>query len=102
MNSPTEPPLPVFFWPGDKIGLKQAQHIVGHGPRVIKKWCREHAIGFNSCLGAEWEISAPGLVAVWYRDDLALEKLRSGEREHPRVRRILDYLISLGELERRR
>jgi len=97
-----DPPPPILLWPGDAIGLKQAQHLVGRGPKTIKKWCQEHAIGFNSCRGAGWEISAPGLVAVWHRDDLALAKLRSGERDHPRVRRILDYLISLGELERRR
>lgn len=102
MSSPINQPPPVFFWPGDKIGLKQAQHLVGRGQKTIKRWCREHAIGFHSCRGAAWEISAPGLVAVRHADWEALTLLRSGERDHPRVKRILDYLITLGELERRR
>lgn len=102
MTRPDERPAPILLWPGDSIGLKQAQHLVGRGPKTIKKWCIEHAIGFNSCRGAGWEISAPGLVAIWHRDLVALEKLRYGERDHPRVRRILDYLISIDETGYRR
>lgn len=92
MSSPTDQPPPILLWPGDNIGLKQAQHLVHRDAKTIKRWCREYGIGFNVVRGAEWEISAPGVVLVRHADWVGLELLRSGQREHPRVRRVLEHL----------
>lgn len=85
-------PPPVLLRPGDAIGLKQAQHLVGRDAKTLKRWCRKYGIGFNVVRGAEWEISAPGAVLVRHADWEGLELLRSGKREHPRVKRVLDHL----------
>ena len=87
-----ERPAPILMRPGDIIGMKRAEDLSGRDARTIKRWCVKHGIGHNSCRGANWEISAPALLMVKHGDSVALELLRSGQREDPRVRRVFEHL----------
>ena len=83
---------PVLMLPDDIIGMKQAQVLSGRDPRTIRRLCQQFGIGHQTMQNAPWEISAPALVMVRHGDYAALELLRCGNREHPRVKRVLNYL----------
>lgn len=83
---------PILMRRDEAINLKNAVHLTGRSEKTIRIWCHEFGIGVQSCPGAPLEISAPALEMVRHGDMVALELLREGKREHPRVRRIFEHL----------
>lgn len=74
------------------INLKMAVHLTGRSEKTIRQWCKEFGIGVQSAPGGPLEISAPALEMVRHGDFTALERLRDGKRDHPRVKRVFDHL----------
>jgi hypothetical protein len=74
------------------INLKTAIHRTGRDDRTLRGWCKEFGIGRQAKPCAPIEISAPALEMVLHGDVAALELLREGKRDHPRVRRYFDHL----------
>lgn len=91
-RSPPETPWPILMRPTEIIGMKEAEDLSGRDSRTIRRWCLEYRIGHQSAPGAPWEISSPAIVMVRHGDYAALELLRAGDRSHPQVRRVLDFL----------
>lgn len=85
-------PWPILQRPDETINLKTACHITGRTEKTIRGWCRQFGIGSQPCPGSPLEISAPALEMVRRGDIAALELLREGRRDHPRVRRYFDHL----------
>lgn len=83
---------PILMRHDEIINLKMAVHITGRSEKTIRNWCKEFRIGVQSAPGAPLEISAPALEMVRHGDMIALEKLRDGQRDHPRVKRVFDHL----------
>jgi hypothetical protein len=83
---------PILMRPDDIINLKAAVHITGRTEKTIRVWCKQFGIGSQACPGAPLEISAPALEMVRRGDVAALELLREGRRDHPRVKRYFDHL----------
>ena len=95
MTAPVSPPAdlwPVLMRSAEIIGMKEAEDLSGRDGRTIRRWCVEYRIGHQSTAGAPWEISAPAVVMVRHGDFEGLELLRAGDRSHPRVLRVLDFL----------
>lgn len=83
---------PILMRRDEIINLKTAVHVTGRSEKTIRGWCRAFGIGVQPSAGAPLDISAPGLEMVKHGDFAALELLRSGKRDHPRVRRFFDHL----------
>ncbi|WP_311272128.1 MULTISPECIES: hypothetical protein [unclassified Rhizobium] len=83
---------PILMRRDEIINLKTAVHLTGRSEKTVRGWCKQYGIGAQSCAGAPLEISAPGLEMVRHGDIIALELLRAGKRDHPRVSRIFDHL----------
>ncbi|WP_085034113.1 hypothetical protein [Ensifer aridi] len=83
---------PILMRADDIINLKAAVHITGRSEKTIRGWCRQFGIGSQACPGGPLEISAPALEMVRHGDVTALELLREGKRDHPRVSRYFDHL----------
>ncbi|EAQ35751.1 hypothetical protein NB311A_05023 [Nitrobacter sp. Nb-311A] len=86
------PPAPILVENDDVIVLKNAVRLVARNERTIRRWCHRYGIARQAGPAAPLEISAPALVMVAHGDIVALELLRSGDREHPRVRRYFDHV----------
>jgi hypothetical protein len=84
---------PVMMRPADIIGMKQAVDLARRDAKTITRWCTDHGIGVHSSKSAPWEISAPALMMVRHGDFVALDILKRGQRDHPRVAR---YFAELG------
>lgn len=83
---------PILMRRDEIINLKTAVHVTGRSEKTIRGWCKNFAIGVQPCPGAPLEISAPALEMVRHGDFTALELLRRGQRDHPRVTRIFSHL----------
>ncbi|THK35629.1 hypothetical protein EHS39_23665 [Ensifer sp. MPMI2T] len=83
---------PILMRKDEIINLKTAVYVTGRSEKTIRGWCKQFGIGAQPCPGAPLEISAPALEMVRHGDVAALELLREGKRDHPRVRRVLDHL----------
>lgn len=83
---------PILMRKDEIINLKTAVYVTGRSEKTIRHWCKEFGIGVQPCPGAPLEISAPALEMVRHGDVAALELLREGKRDHPRVRRIFEHL----------
>ncbi|EUB95589.1 hypothetical protein PMI07_002077 [Rhizobium sp. CF080] len=83
---------PILMRKDEIINLKTAVHVTGRSEKTIRNWCKEFGIGVQPCPGAPLEISAPALEMVRHGDVAALELLREGKRNHPRVRRVFEHL----------
>lgn len=83
---------PILMRHDEIINLKMAVHVTGRSERTIRDWCRDFGIGVKACPGSPLQISAPALEMVKHGDFAALELLREGNRQHPRVKRIFDHL----------
>lgn len=78
--------------PAEVTSLKEAAFRSGKSVRTVAGWCRKYGIGRQSSDSAPFEISAPALEMVLHGDMAALELLRDGDRQHPRVKRYFDHL----------
>lgn len=83
---------PILMRADDIIALKTAVHRTGKSEKTIRGWCKTFGIGTQACAGGPLEISAPALEMVRHGDVVALELLREGKRDHPRVSRYFDHL----------
>lgn len=83
---------PILMRRDEIINIKTAVHVTGRSDKTIRTWCHEFGIGVQPCPGAPLEISAPALEMVRHGDIAALELLREGKREHPRVKRVFEHL----------
>lgn len=83
---------PILMRKDEIINLKMAVHITGRSEKTIRGWCKTFGIGVQPCPGAPLEISMPALEMVRHGDISALELLRQGRRDHPRVRRIFEHV----------
>lgn len=83
---------PILMRRDEVINLKTAVHVTGRSEKTLRNWCKEFGIGVQPCAGAPLEISAPALEMVRHGDFVALELLREGQREHPRVRRVFEHI----------
>lgn len=88
-------PMPVLMLPEERIGLKDASRIAGRDPRTVQALCRRHGIGHQEQANSPWVISGPGLILVLHGDFDGLEALRAGDRDHPRVARVLDHMVRI-------
>jgi len=88
----TEQPLPILMLPGEIIGMKEACDLSRRDRRTVAKICAEHFIGYQITKNSPWEISSPALIMAMTGDFAALEQLRAGNRNHPRVRHVLAFL----------
>ncbi|UHD45527.1 hypothetical protein LUX29_21480 [Aureimonas altamirensis] len=84
--------LPVLMRDCEVINVKSAMHRTGRSAKTIVRWCHQDGIGRRSEPGAPWEISAVALEAKRYGDMDAIEALRQGRFEEPRVRRYVEHL----------
>jgi hypothetical protein len=82
-------PWPVLILEDEEINIKAACHRTGKTDKTIRQWCRDYGIG-GAMPGSPLRISAPALLMVFHGDVAALELLREGKRNHPRVRRYYD------------
>jgi hypothetical protein len=76
----------------DIISLKEAVYRTGKSEKTLRNWCRDFAIGRQTCPSAPIEVSAPALEMVIHGDFEALALLREGNRQHDAVRRYFDHL----------
>ena len=83
---------PILMRKDEIINLKTAVHVTGRSEKTIRSWCKEFCIGAQPFPGSPLEISAPALEMVRHGDFAALELLRQGRRDHPRVHRIFLHL----------
>lgn len=83
---------PILMRKDEVVNLKTAVHATGRSEKTIRGWCRQYGIGVQACAGAPLEISSPALEMVRHGDFAALELLRKGRRDHPRVARFYDHL----------
>lgn len=83
---------PILMRKDEIINLKTAVHVTGRSEKTIRGWCKDFGIGVQPCAGAPLDISAPALEMVRHGDFAALELLRQGRRDHPRVQRIFMHL----------
>lgn len=91
-NEDASGPPPILVENGDVIVLKAAVRLVNRNERTIRRWCKRYRIARQAGPAAPLEISAPALLMVASGDTMALELLRSGDRQHPRVSRYFDHL----------
>lgn len=82
--------LPVLMLIDDIIDIKEAMRRSGRCDRTIRDWCRLHGIGRKPSKVGRWQISGPALEALMHGDFEALERLRRGERDSPRVKRYIE------------
>lgn len=83
---------PILMRPDDIICLKEAAHRARRTEKTTSTLCKEFRICRQTVPGAPIEISAPALEMVLHGDPEALELLRRGRRDHPRVRIYFDHL----------
>ena len=83
---------PVLMRPDEVINLKEAMHRLKRTDKTTRKICKEFAICRQPIPGAPLEVSAPALEMVIHNDIVALQLLRDGCRNHPRVARYFDFL----------
>lgn len=88
----SDAPWPIIIRKGECIGMKEAEDLSGASGKSIARYCKAFGIGAHAHGGGPWRISAPALVMVIHGDIQALELLRSGKREHPRVTRYFNEL----------
>lgn len=87
---------PILMRLDEIISLKEAAHRARRTVKVTTRLCRDFRICRQTVPGAPLEISAPALEMVLHADAEALDLLRQGKRDHPRVRM---YFHHLGLLE---
>lgn len=85
-------PWPILMKGDEVINLKTAAYRANKSPKTIRNWCKAFGIGSQSFSGSPIEISAPGLEMVRRGDLIALELLRDGKRNDPRVVRYFEHL----------
>jgi hypothetical protein len=83
---------PILMRPDEVINLKMAMHRLGKTDKITRKICKEFAICRQATPGGPIEVSLPALEMVAHGDIHALELLREGRRDHPRVARYFDFL----------
>jgi hypothetical protein len=71
----------------DEICLAEAAHRLGVGPKQTTKYIKEHRICRQVLKGSQIWVSAPALECLKHSDMDALELLRSGIRDDPRLER---------------
>jgi len=84
-------PWPTIIKADEEINIKRACHLAGKTDKTIRGWCKQYGIG-GAMPGSSIRISAPALMMVHHGDVAALELLRQGNRNHPRVRRYFEDL----------
>lgn len=83
---------PILMRKDEVINLKTAVHVSGKTDKTVRDLCKEFGIARQTKPGAPLEISAPAFEMVIHGDIVALNLLRDGKRDHPRVRRVFDHL----------
>ena len=83
---------PILMRPDEIINLKEAAHRARRTEKITAKLCKESRICRQAVPNAPLEISAPALEMVLHADAEALQLLRMGRREHPRVKMYFDHL----------
>lgn len=79
----------------EAVGFKEASQLTGLSVRTLRRMNSVHEIGRQATPHAPIELSYPALVMLQHGDVEAVELLRAGRRDNPRVRQYLD-LIGLG------
>lgn len=97
MTSHGNAPPPILMFKSEVTSLKEAAHRTGKSVRTIQRWCARFGIGRQSGDSAPMEVSAIALEMVMHGDSAALDLLRAGDRQHPRVKRYYDHLGILLE-----
>lgn len=83
---------PILMRRDEVINLKTAVFVTGRSEKTIRGWCRDFRIGVQPFAGSPLEISAPALEMVRHGDFVAVDLLRKGKRDHPRVKRFFEHL----------
>lgn len=83
---------PILMRRSEVISMKEAVYRTGKSEKTIRTWCRDLRIARQSSHNAPIEISAPALEMAMHGDTEALELLREGRRDHPRVKRVFEFL----------
>lgn len=84
--------LPILARPGETFSLKEAAHRARRDEKTIRRWCACSGIGWQAGKGGSWEVHRIGLEMVMHGDFEALERLRSGMRDHVSVARYFDHI----------
>lgn len=80
-----EPMVPMLR--SDEIGIAEAAHRLGVCPRTAKKYVSQYSISRRLGRINQIWVSAPAVECVRHSDFEALELLRNGVRDHPRLHR---------------
>jgi hypothetical protein len=78
--------LPLIFHPSDAtLCVKRASYVSGLSDRVVRRLCREYRISQQVSPSASIRIHAAAFLMLVHGDEVALELLRGGERNHASV-----------------
>lgn len=83
---------PLLFGIEEAIPLKAAANIAGKTDETIRRWCVKYGIGRQAGPNAPIEVSIIGLMMVIHGEFDTLELLRAGDRQHPAVKRFLNFV----------
>jgi hypothetical protein len=84
--------MPILMKDGEAIPLAKAVHRLGRTDKTTREICKQYGISRQLRPGGPIEVSIPGLEMVKHGDIAALELLRQGKRDDPRVTRYMDFI----------
>lgn len=84
---------PLLMHADEVLSLKEAAHRANRSVDRMRRLVDEYGIGRQMGRAGRVEVSALALEMVLHGDDVALERLKGGDRSHPAV---VVYLRHLG------
>jgi hypothetical protein len=84
---------PLLFGRDECINLKRAAAYANRSEKTVRRWVDEFGIGRHAGgPTGRIEVNALALAMLVHGDIPALNRLKSGDRQHPDVRRYADHL----------
>lgn len=87
--------------PSEIIRIETAMYFANVGDRTIREWAKRYGIGRQADRHAPLQISLPALLMKVDGDTRTIDRLRSGDRDHPAVAHYLDRAVAMLEELRR-
>lgn len=83
---------PVLMHASEVVSIKTAAFICRRSEKSIRRLCAKYGLARQTTRSAPLEISRVGLEMAMHGDHEAIELLRAGRRDDPRVARYLAHL----------